>query len=228
MSLTNVLVVDDEPHTSRALRTALIDRGFEVEGAGTDDAVLNILTCQIPDVIILDLKIPGIGGLETCRIIRNRCETPIMIISAVKEERQKVRAFESGADYYVVKPLGIDELVARIHAITRRALFYNRIVRLGSLVIDLDTHEVKQGDSVTHLTAKEFKLLQCLIQNAGGVVSHRRLLQAAWGADYGNEVEYLRVFINQLRKKIEPEPAHPKYLLTEPTFGYRLASSLGS
>lgn len=227
MSPTNVLVVDDA-HANRALRKALITRGFEVEGAGSDDAVLNTLRCQTPDVIILDLKTPGIGGLKTCRIIREQCEAPIMIVSALQEERQKVRAFESGADYYVIKPLGIDELVARIHAITRRTLFYNRIVRLGSLVIDLATHEVKQGNSVTHLTSKEFKLLQCLIQNAGGVVSHRRLLQAAWGADYGNEVEYLRVFINQLHKKIEPEPSHPKYLLTEPTFGYRFASSLGS
>ncbi len=180
-----------------------------------------------PNVILLDLTMPGIGGLETCRLIRERSEIPIMIVSARKTEQEKVQALESGADDYITKPLGIDELVARIHAVTRRPSVgdHSRIVRLESVEIDLESHEVKRGERIDRLTSKEFKLLYYFLQNAGKVVSHRRLLQAVWGPDYGNEVPYLRVFINQLRKKIEPDPAHPKYIRTEPSCGYRFAPS---
>lgn len=225
MAATKVLVVDDEPQARRVLRTALIPRGFEVTDARSGEDALEILRHEMPDVILLDLKLPGIDGLETCRAIREYSEVPIVVVSARKSQTEKVEALESGADDYVTKPVGIEELVARIHAVTRRpaAGMFTRIVRLGAVEIDLESHEVKRGENVDHLTSKEFKLLHHLLQNAGNVVSHRRLLQAVWGPDYGNEVEYLRVFVNQLRKKIEPDPSQPQYILTEPSFGYRFA-----
>ncbi len=221
-----VMIVDDEPQARRVLRAALISRGFEVTDARTGEEALESLRSEIPDVILLDLAMPGMGGLAACRLIRESSEVPIMIVSARKTEQEKVDALQSGADDYVTKPLGIEELIARIHAVTRRPSVgsHSRIVRLDSVEIDLESHEVKRGDSVTHLTTKEFRLLYYFLQNAGKVVTHRRLLQAVWGPDYGNEVEYLRVFINQLRKKIEPDPSHPKYILTEPSSGYRFAA----
>jgi two-component system KDP operon response regulator KdpE len=223
MDAAKVMIVDDEPQARRVLRVALVSRGFEVTDARSGEQALESLRHEAPDVILLDLKMPGIGGLETCRLIREGSAVPIMIVSARRTEQEKVEALESGADDYVTKPLGIDELVARIRAVTRRPFngAHPRIVSLDSVEIDLESHEVKRGETVVHLTSKEFKLLYHLIQNAGKIVSHRRLLQAVWGPDYGNEVEYLRVFINQLRKKIEPDPSHPKYLLTEPSSGYR-------
>jgi two-component system KDP operon response regulator KdpE len=224
---TKVMVVDDEPQARRVLRTALISHGFEVSDARSGEEALGSLRHETPDVILLDLKMPGIGGMETCRQIRETSDTPIMIVSAKNTEQEKVQALECGADDYLTKPLGIEELVARIHAVTRRLHIgdHARVVRLDSVEIDLESHEVKRANTVTHLTSKEFRLLHYLLQNAGKVVSHRRLLQAVWGPDYGNEVEYLRVFINQLRKKIEPDPARPKYILTEPSSGYRFAAS---
>ena len=225
MAASKVMIVDDEPQTRRVLKTALISRGFEITDARSGEEALENLRHETPDVILLDLAMPGIGGLATCRLIRERSEVPIMIVSAKKEEREKVEALESGADDYVTKPLGIEELIARIHAVTRRPSIAvrSRIMRLDSVEIDLESHEVKRGGIVTHLTSKEFKLLYYFLQNAEKCISHRRLLQAVWGPDYGNEVEYLRVFINQLRKKIEPDPSHPKFLLTEPSSGYRFA-----
>lgn len=227
MAATKVLIVDDEPQARRVLRMALISRGFEVTDARSGEEALESLRHEIPDVILLDLKMPGIGGLDTCRLIRDRSDVPIIIVSAMKTEKEKVNALESGADDYVTKPLGIEELVARIHAVTRRPQIgaSTRILRLDSVEIDLESHVVKRGDTVAHLTSKEFSLLHYLLQNAGKVVSHRRILQAVWAPDYGNEVQHLRVCINQLRKKIEPDPSHPKFILTEPTSGYRFAPS---
>jgi two-component system, OmpR family, KDP operon response regulator KdpE len=224
---TKVMIVDDEPQARRVLRTALIAHGFEVMDAPTGEEAVENLRHETPDVILLDLKMPGIGGLQACREIRERSEVPIIVVSGRKTEQEKVEALESGADDYVTKPAGVEELVARIHAVTRRPSLgsHSRVLRLDSVEIDLESHEVRRGDAVIHLTSKEFKLLYYFLQNAGKVVSHRRLLQAVWGPDYGNEVEYLRVFINQLRKKIEPDPTHPKYILTEPSSGYRFASN---
>lgn len=228
MTSAKVMIVDDEPQARRILRIALVARGFEVTDARSGEEALELLRCETPDVILLDLKMPGMGGLEACRLIRDRSDVPIMIVSATKAEREKVEALESGADDYVVKPLAMEELVARVHAVTRRPYIGNhsRIVTLDSVEIDLESHQVKRGDRLTHLTSKEFKLLYYFLQNAGKVVSHGRLLQAVWGPDYGQEVEYLRVFINQLRKKIEPDPSHPKYIVTEPSSGYRFAPSV--
>ena len=226
MATTKVMIVDDEPQARRVLRTALISHGFEVMDTRSGEEALDSLRQESPDVILLDLKMPGMGGLETCRVIRERSEVPVIIVSARKTEQEKVEVLESGADDYVTKPLGIEELVARIHAVMRRPSVAARcrIVRLDSVEIDLESHEVRRGEAIDHLTFKEFRLLHYLLQNAGNVVSHRRLLQAVWGPDYGNEVEYLRVFINQLRKKIEPDPSHPKYILTEPSTGYRFTA----
>lgn len=227
MDTAKVMIVDDEPQARRVLRIALIARGFEVIDARSGEEALESLRRETPHVILLDLTMPGIGGMETCRLIRERSEIPIIIASARKTEEEKVQALESGADDYVTKPLGIGELVARIHAVTRRPSVgvHSRVVRLDCVEIDLESHEVKRGESIDRLTSKEFRLLYYLLQNAGKVVSHRRILQAVWGPDYGNELEYLRVFINQLRKKVEPDPSHPKYILTEPSSGYRFASS---
>jgi len=224
---SKVLIVDDEPQARRVLRTALISRGFEVTDVRSGEEALDNLRRETPDVILLDMKMPGISGLETCRLIRERSEIPVMIVSAMRSEREKVEVLESGADDYVTKPVGLEELIARIHAVTRRPSIgeHSRIVRLDSVEIDLESHEVKRGETISHLTSKEFKLLHYFLQNAGKVVSHRRLLQAVWGPDYGNELEYLRVFINQLRKKVEPDPSHPKFILTEPSSGYRFTLS---
>ena len=232
MPVSKILIVDDEPQARRVLRTALISHGFEVSDAHNGEEALETLRHEAPDVILLDLKMPGIGGLQTCREIRERSEVPIIVVSGKKMEQEKVEALESGADDYITKPAGIEELVARIRAVTRRPSLgsHSRTIHLETVEIDLESHEVRRGDSIIHLTAKEFRLLYYFLQNAGRVISHRRLLQAVWGPDYGNEVEYLRVFINQLRKKIEPDPAHPRHILTEPSSGYRFvgeAKALG-
>ena len=232
MSSVKVMVVDDEPQARRVLRIALIAHGFEVMDAHTGEEAVQNLRHDTPDVILLDLTMPGIGGLQACREMRECSEVPIIIVSGRKTEVEKVEALNSGADDYITKPVGIEELVARIHAVIRRPSLgpHARVLHLDSAEIDLESHEVRRGDAVVHLTSKEFKLLYYFLQNAGKVVSHRRLLQAVWGPDYGNEVEYLRVFINQLRKKVESDPAHPKYILTEPSSGYRFvpeAKALG-
>ena len=225
MSTTKVMLVDDEPQAKRVLRIALISHGFEVMEARDGEGALIALRNESPDVILLDLKMPGIGGLDACRLIRERSEVPIIIVSAKDGEKDKVKALENGADDYVTKPAAVEELVARIHAVTRRPSLasHSRVFRLDSIEIDLESHEVRRGDTLIHLTSKEFKLLYYFLQNPGIMVTHRRLLQAVWGPDYGNELEYLRVFINQLRKKIEPDPARPIYILTEPSCGYRFA-----
>lgn len=225
---TKIMIVDDEPQARRVLRTALISQGFEVTDARDGEEALEILRHEAPDVILLDLKMPGIGGIQTCREIRERSEVPIIVVSGLKTEEEKVEALECGADDYITKPVSVAEMVARIHAVSRRPTLgsHSRVLQLASVVVDLESHEVRRGDNVIHLTSKEFRLLYYFLQNAGKVISHRRLLQAVWGPDYGNEVEYLRVFINQLRKKIESDPAHPKHILTEPSSGYRFVTTL--
>jgi two-component system, OmpR family, KDP operon response regulator KdpE len=224
MRTLRILVVDDEPQARRVLRTALVAQGFEVNDARSGEDALEKLRQDPPDVILLDLKMPGMGGLEACRQIRSSSEVPIIVVSARKTQQARTEAFEAGADQYIAKPCGIEELVARIRAVKRRVdSLRSPLLVLGEVEINFETHEVKQKDGVAHLTAKEFKLLHCLASHSGEVVSHRRILQAVWGPDYGDEVEYLRVFINQLRKKIEPDARNPTYILTEPSTGYRLA-----
>ena len=216
--------VDDDPQERRALRIALVARGFEVDDAMNGEEAIGKLRVERPDVILLDMLLPGMSGIEICRAIRASWDVPIIIVSARQLAKERAQAFEAGADQYITKPFDVQELVTRIRSIVRRwGTPHTRSIRLEGVEIDLESHEVMRDGATVHLTAKEFKLLHYLIEHAGEVVSHRRLLQAVWGPDYGNEVEYLRVFINQVRKKIEPDPQNPRYLLTEPSMGYRLA-----
>jgi two-component system, OmpR family, KDP operon response regulator KdpE len=223
MTSTKILIVDDEPQARRVLRAALVAQAFEVDDAATGEEAIEKLRKQSPDIILLDLKMPGMGGIQACREIRASTEVPVIVVSGKKSRQDRTEAYESGADGYLAKPFGIDELVACIRAVKRRVDFQHpRVLVIGDVEVDFETHEMKRKDGVVHLTAKEFKLLRCLATHPGEVVSHRRILQAVWGPEYGDEIEYLRVFIAQLRKKIEPDPHHPIYILTDAASGYRL------
>ncbi len=225
MNTTTILVIDDEPQLRRAMQATLSGIGYTVVEAKSGEEALQRLDELQPDLILLDLNMPGIGGLETCRAIRDRWDTPIIILSVRNTEMDKVQALDAGADDYVSKPFGIQELLARIRAAMRRAPGSGdgdvRVVHAGELEIDFEARLVRLRGRTVRLTPKEFDLLHFLVSNPNKAVAHRKLLQTVWGPDYGDEVEYLRVFVNSLRKKIEPEPAKPRYLLTEPWVGYR-------
>ena len=225
MSAATVLVVDDEPQIRRVMRTTLTAEGYEVTDARTGEQALERLQAQAYDLILLDVNMPGMSGLETCRAIRASSDVAIIMLTVRNTEHDKVDALDAGADDYVTKPFSMPELLARIRAALRRALAEAeggpRRVGLGGIEIDLDARQVNAQGRKVRLTPKEFDLLQYLVTHANMVISHRELLQAVWGPDYGDEVEYLRVFVNQLRKKIEPQPRKPQYLLTEAWIGYR-------
>jgi len=228
MNTITILVIDDEPQLRRAMRATLSGIGYTVLEAKSGEEALDQLRETQPDLILLDLNMPGIGGLETCRAIRERSDIPIIVLSVRNTESDKVQALDAGADDYVTKPFGIQELLARIRAAMRRAPGGEesvRVVKAGALLIDFQARRVHLNGSNVRLTPKEFDLLQLLVSNPNKAVPHRKLLQTVWGPDYGDEVEYLRVFVNSLRKKIEPEPSRPRYLLTEPWVGYRFALS---
>ncbi len=225
MNTATILVIDDEPQLRRAMKATLSGIGYTVLEAKSGEEALDQLGQLQPDLILLDLNMPGIGGLETCRALRERSDTPIIILSVRNTETDKVHALDAGADDYVTKPFGIQELLARIRAAMRRVA--NRgedgltIVNAGELTIDFQMRCVRLAGKTVRLTPKEFDLLHFLVTNPNKAVPHRKLLQTVWGPDYGDEVEYLRVFVNSLRKKIEPQPSKPRYLLTEPWIGYR-------
>lgn len=223
MSTAKILVVDDEPQMRRVLRSALSSHGYGVVDARSGEEALQALESERFDFVLLDMNLPGLGGLPTCRAIRASADIPIIIVSVRGSEHDKVNALEAGADDYVTKPFGIQELLARIRAVQRRKgrSTHPAQLLLNGVVVDFETHRVTGPDRDEHLTPKEFELLRYLVSHAGEVVPHRRLLQAVWGPDYGDEVEYLRVFINQLRRKIEANTQNPQYLLTEPWAGYR-------
>jgi len=228
MNDATILVVDDEPQLRRVMRTTLTDLGYTVIDAKTGEDALELLRHDQPDLILLDLNMPGIGGLETCRAIRETSEVPIIILSVRNTEREKVQALDAGADDYVSKPFGIQELLARIRAALRRSPTSGdsdlKVFRTDDLEIDFAARRVTVGGKSARLTPKEFDLLRMLVSNPNKAIPHRKLLQTIWGPDYGDEVEYLRFFVNQLRKKIEPVPSKPKYLITEPWVGYRFAA----
>jgi two-component system KDP operon response regulator KdpE len=228
MNDATILVVDDEPQLRRVMRTTLTDLGYTVIDAKTGEDALEMLRHDQPDLILLDLNMPGIGGLETCRAIRETSEIPIIILSVRNTEREKVQALDAGADDYVSKPFGIQELLARIRAALRRSPAAGEnelnLFRTADLEIDFAARRVTVAGKSARLTPKEFDLLRMLVANPNKAIPHRKLLQTVWGPDYGDEVEYLRFFVNQLRKKIEPVPSKPKYLLTEPWVGYRFAA----
>jgi two-component system KDP operon response regulator KdpE len=228
VSFGKILVVDDDPQIRRVMKATLVGHSYEVLEARTGEEALERLPQEMPNLVLLDMNMPGMGGLETCRAIRGGSDIPVIILSVRNTEKDKVAALDAGADDYVTKPFGIEELLARIRAALRRSTSSPEGGPRGfsspDLEIDFETRRVHANGRDVRLTPKEFELLRHLVTHAGKPVSHRELLQAVWGPDYGDEPEYLRVFINQVRKKIEANPAKPKYILTEPWVGYRFAA----
>jgi two-component system, OmpR family, KDP operon response regulator KdpE len=225
MSSGRILVVDDDPQIRRVLKVTLTGQGFEIDDAKDGEAALDKLREPRFDLVLLDINMPGMSGLEVCRAIRTTSEIAIIMLTVRDNEADTVAALDAGADDYVTKPFKPSELAARIRAALRRvpaAQGPPGRLALGPATIDFDTRQVTTGGRQVRLTPKEFELLRYLASHANKVVSHRQLLQAVWGPDYGDQVDYLRVVINQLRKKIEAAPASPAYLVTEPWAGYRL------
>ena len=220
-SKERILVVDDEPQLTRVLLRSLTSKGYEVRIAGDGEFALQTFHDWPASLVITDLAMPNIGGLELCRRLRGITDVPIIVLSVRGEEKMKVEALDAGADDYVTKPFGMDELLARIRAALRRKAGAASILEAADIRIDLEAHTATQSDRELRLTPKEFDLLVHFVKNAGKVLTHRALLGAVWGGDYTGQTEYLRVFIGQLRKKIEADPANPKYILTEPWIGYR-------
>jgi two-component system, OmpR family, KDP operon response regulator KdpE len=224
VSAGKILVVDDEPQIRRVMRTTLIAAGYEIEDAKSGEEGIEKVNQFRPDLVLLDINMPGMGGLAACKLIRADKNVAIIILTVRDSEADKVAALDAGADDFVTKPFSTPELLARIRAALRRvpALQSNPDqLRVRSLVIDFVSRTVANGGEPVHLTPKELDLLRYLTQHFNQVVSHRELLQAVWGADYGREVDYLRVFIKNLRKKIEVNPDAPEYITTEPWVGYR-------
>jgi two-component system, OmpR family, KDP operon response regulator KdpE len=225
MSAGRILVIDDEPQIRRIMRTTLIGAGYEVDDARTGEEGIDKMSQFHPDLVLLDINMPGMGGLAACKIIRGDKNVAIIMLTVRDSEADKVAALDAGADDFVTKPFSTPELLARIRAALRRVPALQaaaEIIRVGSLTIDFSARTVaKGGDEPVHLTPKELDLLRYLAQHPNQVISHRELLQAIWGADYGHEVDYLRVFIKNLRKKIELNPDRPEYITTEPWVGYR-------
>lgn len=222
MTGARILVVDDEPQIRRALSRTLEANGFDVRAVATGEEALASLRWR-PDVILLDLMLPDLDGLEVARRIREQATMPILVLSARGEEPQKVLALDQGADDYITKPFGTDELLARIRVALRHAAGQptTPVMEVGDLRIDLERRMVSRGGEEVHLTPTEYDVLKYLAQHAGKVMTHRMLLQHVWGPEHIEETQYLHVFMSQLRRKIEPHPARPQYILTEPGVGYR-------
>jgi two-component system KDP operon response regulator KdpE len=225
MSKQRVLVVDDEPQILRALQTNLRGAGYEVDTAATAEAALATAAMRPPDAVILDLVLPDGSGTEVCRELRTWSSAPVLVLSVVGDEPEKVAALDAGADDYIQKPFGIEELLARLRAVLRRAgPSGGPVLEVGELVVDLDKRSVAVGGRPVSLTPHEFELLRVLAQNEGKLMTHPSILREVWGPAYGEESHYLHVYVSQLRRKIETDPARPRYLLTEPGAGYRLVS----
>lgn len=223
MNPATILVVDDEPQIRRVLRATLSAQGYSIVEAHNGSEALERFRTAKPDLVLLDMNMPVLDGLETCRELRSGSDVPIIMLTVRSAEKDKVRALDAGADDYVVKPFGIQELLARIRAALRRAAQDEATFAVSSkeFSIDLAKRLVLVRGKPLHLTPKEFDLLRELVLHHGKPISHRRLLQAVWGPDYGEETEYLRVVVNQLRKKLESQPTKPKFIRTEPWIGYR-------
>jgi len=226
VSEAHILIVDDEPQIRRVMRTTLVTHGYEVTDARSGDEALDFFRSDKFDLVILDMNMPGMTGVETCRAIRVGSDAAIIMLTVRNSQKDKVDALDAGADDYVTKPFSMPELLARIRAALRRAAasteFEATNLQLGHIEIDFKARQVISGNEQIRLTCKEFDLLSYLAARPNKTITHRELLQAVWGPDYGGEQEYLRVFMNRLRKKIERTPASPKFLLTEPWIGYRL------
>ena len=224
----HILVIDDEPQILRAMRTILTEKEFKVTTASRGEEGLARAAANEPDLIILDLGLPDMDGVEVCRRLREWTQTPIIILSVRDSERDKVSALDRGADDYLTKPFGIEELLARVrvalrHASSRKSLqgTQSKVVKAGTLTIDLAWHIVKRGDEEVKLTGTEHKLLAYLAANHGRVLTHQSILTHVWGQEDADHTEYLRVYMRQLRKKLEADPERPQYILTEPGIGYR-------
>src|ERR1700758_2207395 len=230
MSSAAILVVDDDSQIRRVMRNALSSHGYTIIEARNGEEALKKVRAERLDLIILDLNMPDMDGIEVCREIRVVSNLPIIMLTVRSAEKDKVRALDAGADDYVVKPFGIEELLARIRSALRRYAPGDALAPFISkdLSIDFEAREVTARGQIVHLTPKEYDVLKYLVANQGKPLAHRRLLQAVWGPDYGDETENLRVVINQLRKKIEANPSRPKYILTEPWIGYRFQPASGS
>ena len=220
---SRVLVVDDEPQIVRGLRVILTNAGYRVEEATTKREALDAVSVRPPDAIVLDLVLPDGNGIEVCTDIRRWSQVPIVVLSAVGDERQKVLALDAGADDYVTKPFGSEELLARMRAVLRRrGDDGDSPVSVGDLEIDLADRAVRRGGEDVHLTPIEFDLLSKLAEHPGRLVTHRQLLHEVWGPGYEDETHYLRVHFAHVRSKLEPDPSNPRYVITEPGIGYRL------
>jgi two-component system, OmpR family, KDP operon response regulator KdpE len=224
LSAARILIVDDQPQIRRIMRTALIAAGYEVDDARTGEEALEKVREFRPDLVLLDINMPGMGGISTCKAIRSDTTIGIIMLTVRDSEADKVQALDAGADDFVTKPFSTPELLARIRAALRRvpaSQSSSGRLRVGQLLIDFTARTVANRTTTTHLTPKELDLLRYLTQHANEAVTHRELLQAVWGPDYGDQVDYLRVFIKNLRKKIEQNPESPEYITTEPWVGYR-------
>jgi two-component system KDP operon response regulator KdpE len=224
-----ILVVDDEPKITRVLRTGLTLRGYQVRSAYDGETALEQFADWSPDLVVTDLAMPHMNGIELCRRIRLTSEVPIVVLSVKGEEQTKVEALDAGADDYVTKPFGMDELVARVRAALRRAPAAQNapatVLEAGDFQIDFEAHQVTVAGKPVRLTPKEFELLAFLMRNAGKVLTHQTLLKAIWGPASAEQTEYLRVFVGNLRKKIETDPSKPRFIVTEPWIGYRFDPS---
>jgi two-component system KDP operon response regulator KdpE len=222
VSGTRVLVVDDEPQILRALQTTLRAAGYEVETAATGAEALTKAAARPPEAVILDLVLPDRSGVEVCRELRGWSKAPILILSAVGEESEKVAALDAGADDYVTKPFGLEELLARLRAALRRARPTGEpTIEMGDLRIDLEKHAVTRAGEPVRLTPHEFAMLRLFAENEGKLLTHRMILRAVWGPAYQTESNYLHVYVSHLRRQLERDPTRPRYILTEPGAGYR-------
>jgi two-component system, OmpR family, KDP operon response regulator KdpE len=220
----HVLVVDDEPQIVRGLKVILRGAGYAVETATTKQEALDSVSVRPPDAVVLDLVLPDGSGVDVCIEIRKWSQLPILVLSAVGDEREKVRALDAGADDYVTKPFGTDELLARLRAVLRRAADDETepAIMVGDLVIDIAAHRVTRAGQEIHLTPIEFDLLRTLALHRGKLVTHKQILRTVWGPAYETETHYLRVHFAHLRAKLERDPSHPGYIVTDPGVGYRL------
>jgi len=221
-----ILVVDDEPQIRHSLQTNLQNRNYAVTTVASGEEALEAMVRQKPDVVIVDLVLPAMDGIELTRRIREQSPVPIIVLSAIGDERKKVEALESGADDYVTKPFGMEELAARVKSALRRTIMLSGsepVFKSGALTVNFERREVRVAGKPVKLTPTEYDLLKYMIQYIGKVLTHRTLLTAIWGEAYVDQAQYLRVFIGQLRKKLERNTARPKYILTDPGVGYRFA-----